>query len=228
MTLHIEMVSDLVCPWCWVGLRRLKGAMALEPDLDVDILFRPFELDPTIPAGGTDYKAYMKARFGSDQSRDRANSMRDALIQYGKDEDIPFDFDRITWRPNSFNAHRLVHWAQGQSRGIEAKEALFEAYFSKGLDIGDHEVLVTLASEIGLDPNIVSDLLASEADIETVRGEQNLFRQMGVSGVPTFIAMRQIAVQGAESSEKLARFLKTAAAQMPQERPLADAEESGA
>lgn len=223
MTLHIEMVSDLVCPWCWVGLRRIKGAMALVPEIDVEILFRPFELDPSIPAGGTDYKAYMKSRFGSDQSRDRANQMRDALIQYGQEEDIPFDFERITWRPNSFDAHRLVHWAQGQSRGMEAKEALFEAYFSKGLDIGDHEVLVTIASEIGLDPNIVSDLLASDADVDTTRNEQNLFRQMGVSGVPTFIAHRQIAVQGAESSEKIARFLRTAAAQIPEERPLAGA-----
>jgi len=223
MTLHIEMVSDLVCPWCWVGLRRLKGAMALVPELEVEVLFRPFELDPTIPAGGTDYKAYMKARFGSDQSRERSNQMRAALIQYGEDEGIPFDFDRITRRPNSFDAHRLVHWAQGQSLGMEAKEALFDAFFSKGLDIGDHQVLVTLAAEIGLDPNIVSDLLASDADVESTRNEQNLFRQMGVSGVPTFIAMRQIAVQGAESSEKLARFLKTAAAQMPQERPLAGA-----
>lgn len=163
----------------------------------------------------------MKARFGSDQNRDRTNSMRDALIQYGQEEGIPFDFEKISWRPNSFNAHRLVHWAQGQSRGMDAKEALFDAYFSKGLDIGDHEVLVTIASEIGLDPNIVSDLLASDADVDTVKGEQNLFRQMGVSGVPTFIAMRQLAVQGAESSEKLARFLKSAASQVPQERPLA-------
>lgn len=223
MTLHIEMVSDLVCPWCWVGLRRLKGAMALVPDLDVEVLFRPFELDPTIPAGGTDYKAYMKSRFGSDQSRDRANQMRDALIQYGEEEGIPFDFDRITRRPNSFDAHRLVYWAQGQSLGMQAKEALFEAYFAKGLDIGDHQVLITLASEIGLDANIVSDLLASDADVETTRQEQSLFRQMGISGVPTFIALRQIAVQGAESSEKLARFLNTAAAQVPAERPLAGA-----
>lgn len=223
MTLHIEMVSDLVCPWCWMGLRRMQGAIALVPELDVALLFRPFELDPTIPAGGADYKAYMKSRFGSDQSRDRANQMRDALIQYGQEESIPFDFDRITWRPNSFDAHRLVHWAQGQSRGMQAKEALFEAYFSKGLDIGDHQVLITIASEIGLDPNIVSDLLASDADVETVRNEQNLFRQMGVSGVPTFIAHRQMAVQGAETSEKIARFLKTAAAQVPQERPLAGA-----
>lgn len=220
MTLHIEMVSDIVCPWCWVGLRRLKGAMELVPELEVQVLFRPFELDPTIPAGGTDYKEYMKARFGSDQGREKSNQMRDLLIQYGKDEDIPFHFDKITRRPNSFNGHRLIRWAQGQGFGMEAKEALFEAVFSKGQDIGDHETLVTIAAKIGLDPNVVSDLLASDADVETTRQEQNLFRQMGISGVPTFIAHRQIAVQGAESSEKLARFLKTAAAQMPAERPM--------
>ncbi|MEO1554085.1 MAG: DsbA family oxidoreductase [Pseudomonadota bacterium] len=223
MTLHIEMVSDLVCPWCWVGLRRFKSAMELVPDLEVELLFRPFELDATIPAGGTDYKTYMKQRFGSDQSKDRANQMRDLLIQYGEDEGIPFDFDRITRRPNSFNAHRLVRWAQGQDLGLAAKEALFDAYFSKGEDIGDHEVLVTLAAKIGLDSNLVSDLLSGDADVENTRNEQNLFRQMGISGVPTFIAHRQIAVQGAESSEKLARFLKTAADQTPSERPLQDA-----
>ena len=223
MTLHIEMVSDLVCPWCWVGLRRLKGAIALVPDLDVEILFRPYELDPSIPSGGTDYKAYMQSRFGSDKGKSKANQMRDLLIEYGKDLDIPFAFDRITRRPNSFNAHRLVRWAQGQNLGLEAKETLFEAVFAKGLDIGDHETLVTLAAKIGLDTNIVSDLLASDADVDTVRNEQTLFRQMGIAGVPSFIAHRQIAVQGAESEEKLARFLTTAAAQMPAERPLAGA-----
>ena len=223
MTLHIEMVSDLVCPWCWVGLRRLKSAIKLVPELNVEVLFRPFELDPNVPAGGTDYKEYMRARFGSDQSRERSNQMRDALIQYGQEEDIPFAFDNITRRPNSFDAHRLVHWAQGQSLGMQAKEALFDAFFAKGQDIGDHQVLVTIAAEIGLDANIVSDLLASDADVESTRNEQNFFRQMGISGVPTFIAHRQIAVQGAESAEKLSRFLRTAAAQMPQERPLAGA-----
>ena len=223
MSLQIEMVSDLVCPWCWVGLRRLQGAIALVPDLEVDVLFRPFELDPSIPAGGTDYKAYMKARFGTDQSRDRSNQMRDALIQYGREEDIPFDFDKITWRPSSFNAHRLVRWAQGQNLGMAAKEALFEAYFAKGLDIGDHEVLVTLGAKIGLDSNLVSDLLSGDADVDNTRQEQDLFRQMGISGVPTFIAHRQIAVQGAETSEKIARFLRTAAEHVPGEQPTAGA-----
>lgn len=220
MTLHIEMVSDLVCPWCWVGLRRFQGAMALVPELEVELLFRPFELDPSIPAGGVDYKDYMKQRFGSDQSKDRANQMRDLLIQYGEEEGIMFAFDRITRRPSSFNAHRIVRWAQGQNLGLAAKEALFEAFFANGQDIGDHEVLVTIASKIGLDSNLVSDLLAGDADVENTRQEQTLFRQMGISGVPTFIAHRQIAVQGAESSEKIARFLKSAAEHVPTERPV--------
>lgn len=220
MKLTIEMVSDLVCPWCWVGLRRLQGAIALVPDLEVEVLFRAFELDPTIPPGGTDYKAYMKQKFGSDTGKTRSNAMRDALIQYGIDEDIPFNFDRITRRPNSFNAHRLVAWAQGQGKGMRAKEVLFDAFFSKGQDIGDHETLMTLAAKIDLDTNIIADLLASDADVARIRGEMDLFRQMGVSGVPTFIAHRQIAVQGAETSEKIARFLRTAADQIPKERPL--------
>ena len=223
MTLYIEMVSDLVCPWCWVGLRRLKGAMELVPDLEVEVLFRPFELDPTVPAGGVDYKEYMKARFGSDQGKDRANQMRDLLIQYGEEEGIPFHFDRITRRPNSFNAHRVVRWAQGQGLGMAAKEALFEAVFSKGQDIGDHETLVTIAAKVGLDANLVSDLLSGDADVATTRQEQDLFRQMGISGVPTYIAHRQIAVQGAESSEKLARFLRTAAEHVPTQQPTSGA-----
>ena len=223
MTLQIEMVSDLVCPWCWVGLRRMKGAMEMVPELDVEIIFRPYELDPSVPPAGTDYKAYMKARFGGDQNRERSNQMRDALVQYGKEEGIPFDFDAISWRPNSFNAHRLVRWAHGQNLGMAAKEALFESFFAKGEDIGDLEVLVTIASKIGLDANLVSDLLAGDADVETTRQEQNMFRQMGVSGVPTFIAHRKIAVQGAETSEKLARFLKAAAEQAPDEAQMTGA-----
>lgn len=219
MSLAIEMVSDLVCPWCWLGLRRLQGAIDLVPELEVEILFRPFELDPTIPAEGVDYKEYMRQRFGTDQGKERSNTMRDALIAYGKEDGIPFAFDKITRRPNSFDAHRLVRWAQGQGHGVAAKEKLFEAYFANGEDIGERSILIRIAGEIGLDTDIVADLLNRGADIETTREEQSLFRQMGISGVPTYIAHRQIAVQGAETSEKLARFLKTAAAQIPQERP---------
>ncbi len=221
MALTIEMVSDLVCPWCWLGLRRLKSAIALVPDLEVEIIFRAFELDPNIPAEGVDYKDYMRQKFGTSAGKDRSNSMRDALTQYGLDEGVPFAFDKISRRPNSFNAHRLVHWAQGQDKGDAAKEALFEAFFADGKDIGNSETLLAVAAKIELDPDIVAGLLASDADTEQLRQEQALFRQMGITGVPTYITHRQIAVQGAESAEKLARFLKSAADHLPTERPLA-------
>ncbi|KCZ55496.1 hypothetical protein HY29_12290 [Hyphomonas beringensis] len=193
--------------------------MALTPDVDVQLIFRPYELDPSVPAGGVDYKEYMREKFGSDEGKDRASAMRQALIDYGQEEGIPYQFDKITRRPNSFDAHRLVRWAQGQEQGSAAKEALFKAFFHDGRDIGDHEVLVDIAGQIALDQKIVADLLASDADVENVRNEANLFRQMGVTGVPTYIANRQFAAQGAETSEKLAKFIRHAATHEPEERP---------
>ncbi len=221
MSIAIEMVSDLVCPWCWLGKRRIEAAIAAVPEVDVKLVFRPYELDPTIPASGHDYKEYMRAKFGGDDSnKSRSNSMRDALVQYGEAEDIPYRFDQITRRPNSFNAHRLVHWAQGQDKGALAKEALFVAFFKDGQDIGETDVLVDIARQIDLDPAIIADLLATDADIENVRAEAETFREMGITGVPTYLANRSVAVQGAESAEKLAKFIRHVAEQMPTERPL--------
>ena len=181
--------------------------MALVPEIDVQLVFRPFELDPTIPEGGVDYKAYMREKFGSDVGKERSNAMRDALIQYGEDEGIPYNFDKITWRPNSLNAHRLVRWAQGQDLGAEAKEALFKAFFEDGRNIGDINELTDIGASVGLHRDVLETLYASNADEDEVRKEAAIFRQMGVSGVPTYIAHRSIAVQGAESAEKLAKFL---------------------
>ncbi len=219
MTVAIEMVSDLVCPWCWLGLRRIEAAIARTPDIKVQLLFRPYELDPTIPAAGVDYKEYMGSRVTSPEGKERMAMMRQALVDYGNAEDIPYRFDAITHRPNSFDAHRLVRWAQGQGKGAAAKEALFRAYFNEARDIGSHDVLVDVARSIDLDPEIVADLLKTGADVEATRQEANIFREMGISGVPTYIANRRIAVQGAESAEKLERFIRHAASQLPQERP---------
>lgn len=219
MTVAIEMVSDIVCPWCWLGLRRIEAAIARTPDIKVQLLFRPYELDPTIPAAGVDYKEYMGSRVSSPEGKERMAMMRQALIDYGNAEDIPYRFDAVTRRPNSFDAHRLVRWAQGQGKGAAAKEALFRAYFNEARDIGSHEVLVDVARSIDLDPEIVADLLKSGADVEATRQEANIFREMGISGVPTYIANRRVAVQGAESAEKLEKFIRHAASQLPQERP---------
>ncbi|MBY9067352.1 DsbA family oxidoreductase [Hyphomonas sp. WL0036] len=219
MTVAIEMVSDLVCPWCWLGLRRIQEAIARTPDIQVQLLFRPYELDPTIPAGGVAYKEYMDSRITSPEGKERMAMMRQALVDYGNAEDIPYRFDAVKHRPNSFDAHRLVRWAQGQGKGAAAKEALFRAYFNEARDIGDHAVLIDIARSIDLDPEIVADLLKSGADVEATRQEADMFRQMGISGVPTYIANRRVAVQGAESAEKLERFIRHAATQLPQERP---------
>jgi predicted DsbA family dithiol-disulfide isomerase len=219
MTVVIEMVSDIVCPWCWLGLRRIEEARALAPEVEVQLLFRPYELDPTIPPEGVDYKAYMSGRVSSPEGKERMAAMRQALIDYGNAENIPYRFDTVTQRPNSFDAHRLVRWAQGQGKGGAAKEALFRAYFNEARDVGDHGVLVEIARQIDLDPDIVADLLKSGADTEAVRAEAETFREMGISGVPTYIANRRVAVQGAESAEKLAKFIRHAASLLPQERP---------
>jgi predicted DsbA family dithiol-disulfide isomerase len=220
----IEMVSDLVCPWCWLGLRRLRAAMDLVPDIETEILFRPYQLDPTVPEAGMDYKTYMKGKFGNDiddeakvASKNRWAQMRAALEEYGQAEGIPFDFEHMNMRPNTTNAHRLVHWAQGQGKGLDAKEALFEAYFKDHRDIGDKEVLADIGESIGLDRGIIADLLKGEADKDTVAREANLFMQMGVRGVPCFIGNRAIAVQGAESAENIAKLIKATAEQTPED-----------
>jgi predicted DsbA family dithiol-disulfide isomerase len=186
-------------------------------------LFRPYELDPTIPKEGVDYKAYMSSRVSSPEGKERMATMRQALIDYGTAENIPYRFDAVTHRPNSFDAHRLVRWAQGQGKGGAAKEALFRAYFNEARDVGDHGVLTDIARQIDLDADIVADLLKSGADTDIVREEAETFRQMGIAGVPTYIANRRVAVQGAESAEKLARFIRHAASLLPQERPAGQA-----
>lgn len=187
--------------------------MALAPEIKIDLLFRPYELDPTTPPEGTDYKSAMAKKFSTPEAKERSKAMRDALVSYGEAEGIPFQFDKITRRPNTINAHRLVRWAQGQGSGMDAKEALFSAYFEQGRDIGDLDVLIDIGSSVGLDTGLLTDLMKGDADVDSVRAESEQFRQMGVSGVPTYIAGRAIAVQGAESAEKLAKFLRHASSE---------------
>ncbi len=206
--LLLEMVSDVVCPWCWLGFRRLQAAEITEA---VEIRFRPFELDPTIPAEGVDYRAYMKTKFGPDGPDNRWKQMREALERFGAAEDIPFDFNGITHRPNTLDAHRLIRWAQGQDRGPEAMEALFAAYFRDHRDIGSAGVLTEIAGDIGLEADVVGDLLARGADREAVHEEEQLFISMGVAGVPIYIAGRRYALQGAQDTENITRFVSDVA-----------------
>jgi len=214
LAVEVDMVSDFVCPWCWLGYKQfLEAAGKTKPRPNLS--FRPYMLDATVPQEGADYRAYMKNKFG-DKPDSRWKAMREHLEAAGPDAGIAFDFKAITRRPNTLNAHRLMRWAQGQELGADCAEKLFRAYMENGEDIGDINVLCRIASEIGLDGDLVRDLLVGDQDKTDVQNEILFFRGLGVSGVPTFIYAGQMAVQGAQEADKHQKVLVEAAKLEPQ------------
>jgi predicted DsbA family dithiol-disulfide isomerase len=209
---RIDLVADFVCPWCWLGWRNWIAARKLAPDIRTELTWRPYELDPTIPDEGADYRDYMKARF-SGENNERWKAMRTHLEAAAPGAGIDFRFDSITRRPSAINAHRLVRWARGQSakKADAVAEGLFAAFFRDGRDIGESGVLTEIATEAGLDGEIVADLLASDRDKAEVRKEADFFRQLGVTGVPSFIFEGEFAVPGAADPSVLADALRQAA-----------------
>ena len=157
-------------------------------------------LDDTVPEGGADYREYMKNKFG-DKPSSRWKAMREHLEAAGPEAGIKFDFNAVTRRPNTLNAHRLMRWAQGQDLGPECAEHLFRAYMENGEDIGDLDILCRIAGEIGMDSELVRELFDGDQDKTDVKNEILFFRGLGVSGVPTFIYGGQMAVQGAQPPE---------------------------
>ena len=208
-TIQVDIVSDIVCPWCWLGVRYFQKA-AKQSKHDVNLTWRPYMLDPTIPEEGTPYSAYMKQKFGNGPSN-RFKAMRESLEAQGPTLGIDFKFDDIPMRPNTLNAHRLLKWAQGQDLGDAASDALFRTFFTDLKDVGDHAILKEIAEEIGLDAELVEELLMKEDDKNTVREEIMYFRNLGVNGVPCFIYNGQFAVQGAQPAEAHLKALEQAA-----------------
>jgi predicted DsbA family dithiol-disulfide isomerase len=211
--INVDMVSDFVCPWCWLGYKQfIAAAKATKPK--PTLTFRPYMLDPNVAENGEDYKSYMTAKFG-DGAKDRFKESRTHLEQEGKALGIEFDFGAITRRPNSLNAHRLLKWAQGQDAGPEVAENIFRAYHENGQDIGDVPVLITIAESAGLDGDLVRDLLSGDEDKLSIMQEAQFFRGLGVSGVPTFIYNGQFAVQGAQPADTHKKAFKQAKQQQP-------------
>jgi len=210
----VDLVSDLVCPWCWLGLRYWDQARALVPDIQTETVLRPFQLDAALPAEGVAYKAYMSKKFG-DGPDNRFKMMREHLETAGPAAGISFRFSDIPKRPNTLNAHRVVRWAQGQDLGEAMTERLHKAFFEDHLDIGDLGVLATLAGEVGLDTEIVADLLTTDRDSQAVLDEEHFYRRLGVQGVPCFIFNGQFAVSGAEDPSVLADAIRQAASLPP-------------
>ncbi len=202
--IEIDVISDVMCPWCYIGKRRLEKALAMVPDVPVDIRWRPYQLDNTIPETGMDRKEYLRNKFGSDE---QAAQVYGPVRAAGKDEEIPFEFDKITISPNTLNAHRIIRWAMAEGVQDAAVERLFQLYFIEGANLTDKQVLIAAAVEAGLERAVVERLLESDADLEETRAEISQAQQMGVTGVPAFIIGSRYAIMGAREPEVIAQAI---------------------
>ncbi len=196
----IDVISDVICPWCFLGKRRLDAALAMQPDVDVFIRWRPFMLDPTIPPEGLDRQEYMLNKFGPE----RLKTIHDPLITAGAEIGVPYEFEAITRTPNTLDAHRLLRWSHTIERQHDMAERLFMAYWSEGQDVSDHAVLAKCAGDIGINATQIAELLASDQDVEATKAEIAHASDIGVTGVPTFILGQSYALAGAQSPEVLA------------------------
>ena len=204
--LTIDVVSDVVCPWCYLGEKRLEEALSEEAG-PVVVRWRPYQLEPTIPEGGLDRAEYMEKKFGKSG---RLQSVHDNLTRLGAEVGVPFAFDKIKRSPNTLDAHRLIRWAASAGVQAEVADRLFKAYFVEGRDIGDRVVLTEIAAECGLDADLVERLLAEGADSEVVRQEVEQAQAMGVSGVPFFIVAGRLGVPGAQEPSALRQAMAEA------------------
>jgi predicted DsbA family dithiol-disulfide isomerase len=202
----IDIVSDVVCPWCYIGKRRLEQALAMVPVKPV-IRWRPFQLDPTIPETGLDRAAYLERKFGS-AAQVAALHLR--LVEAGMIEGIRFRFEQIRRSPNTLDAHRLIRWSHSLNLQDALVERLFDRYFVEGGDIGDRSVLIQIAQESGMAGTVVAQLFAEGADISTVQEEIATARRLGIVGVPTFIFGGRHAISGAQSKTVIAAAIRRA------------------
>jgi len=200
--MQIDVISDTVCPWCFIGKRRLDAAVAQRPDLGIQVNWRPYQLDPNVPREGVERSAYFRAKFGDGE---RVKGMSETLVTYGAELGIAFAFDKAEKRPNTIDSHRLIRWASSVGVQDAVVEALFKAYFEQGRDIGDAAVLTSVAADCGMDAELVEELLASEADRELVLREAGLAGQMGVQGVPAFVLEGKYVLVGAQDTDVLLR-----------------------
>ena len=207
--LTVDIVSDVVCPWCFIGKRRLESALAMAPDLDVDLRWRPFQLDSTIPPGGISRKEYVERKFGPE----RAVEIYDHVRTVGAEAGIPFAFEKITRSPNTLDAHRLLRWALEAGCQDILKERLLRLYFLEGADVGDPDVLANAAAECGMDASEVRKRLASDEDADSIRTEIDHIQKLGINGVPFYIIAGKYGLSGAQPPDILAQAMKQALAE---------------
>jgi len=217
--IKLDILSDPVCPWCYIGKANLDRALARHPDHPFEIEWHPFQLNPDMPEGGMDRKAYLEAKFGQQGG---TSGYGEWIRPAAKEAGLEIDLDGIKVTPNTIDAHRLIHWAGLEGRQTAVVSALFKAYFVEGRDIGDRAVLLDIADACGLDRAMVERLFQTEADAEDIRARDAHARARGVTGVPTFVVANQYVVVGAQPPETWDKVIEELTARAAQ-----DAEETG-
>lgn len=209
--IRLDIISDIACPWCYVGKAYLDRALESRPDHPFLIEWHPFQLNPDMPKDGMDRRAYLEAKFGGKEGAVRAYA---PLIGHAEAAGIELNLDRITRQPNTLDAHRLIHWAGLEGRQTAMVSALFRAIWRDGRDVGDPETLLDIAGEVGLDRQMMERLLGSDSDAEDISARDAHARERGVTGVPTFVIANQHVVQGAQPTETWIQIIDDVAAEL--------------
>lgn len=199
MVLTVNVISDVICPWCYIGKRRLEKAIsALDEQQDVRVSWLPFQLNPTMPKEGISRREYRTRKFGS---WERSQELDERVVEVGEAEGIQFAFDKSEKTPNTFDAHRLIWLADQESAQDAIVEDLFRAYFTEGRDIGNHQTLIDVASSGGLDRQKVEQTLGSKEGLDAIKTAEEKAHQLGVQGVPFFVINEKFTLSGAQMSD---------------------------
>lgn len=200
----VDVVSDVMCPWCYIGKRRLEAAIKQVPDLVVEVRWHPFQLDASLPKTGKDRQQYLSDKFGG---LERAKAVYQNIEQAGRDEGIPFAFDAIKLSPNTLDCHRLILWSRADDVQSDVVERLFRAYFIDGEDLTQSDLLVRISDEAGMESDLVEQLFETETDLDKVEAQIAKAQESGVTGVPCFIIDGRFVLAGAEKAETIAAAL---------------------
>jgi len=207
---RIDVVSDVVCPWCFIGKRRLEKALALASDVPVEVHWRPYFLNDWIPPEGIAREQYLTTKFGSPE---RYNGIAQRVRAAAAAEGLDYAMDRISRQPNTRDAHRLIRWADGIGKAAAMKQRLMDLYFTEGADLSNEAVLVQAAADIGLDPEDIRAALDSDKDVAEIDAEVEAAKEAGIQGVPCFILDGKYAISGAQEPEALAEAIQQISAQ---------------
>ena len=211
--LTLDIVSDVVCPWCYIGKHRIESALALVTDVPVEVHWRPFFLNPWVPREGITRDEYLTKKFGSPEAY---KNIAGRVVAAAAEEGLQYNPGSVKRQPNTIDCHRLIYWAEAEGKAAQMKQRLMELYFRDGGDLTDTDVLVQAAADVGMDADSVRKRLATDEDVEKISADAQEASEKGISGVPTFVFAQKYAVSGAQPADQLARAIRQVSAEINQ------------